>query len=35
MSNKEVASSLNNSERIINVYLFNIMQKLDLTNVVE
>jgi len=35
LSNKEVATSLNNSERTINVHRSNIMQKLNLTNVVE
>lgn len=35
LSNKEVASSLNNSERTINVHRSNIMQKLHLSNVVE
>jgi len=35
LSNKEVATSLNNSERTINVHRSNIMQKLHLTNVVE
>jgi len=35
LSNKEVANTLKNSERTINVHRTNIMQKLNLANVVE
>ncbi len=35
LSNKEVANTLNNSERTINVHRSNIMYKLNLANIVE
>jgi len=35
LNNKEVANTLNNSERTINVHRSNIMHKLNLSNVVE
>jgi len=35
LNNKEVAQTLNNSERTINVHRSNIMHKLNLSNVVE